>query len=101
MRKRLVVIGNGMAGARLLEDLVRRGGRERFEMVVFGDEPCGNYNRILLSSVLCGSHSADDIFINPTSWYAANGITLHAARAVERIDLKGKRVHAAGGLSEP
>jgi NAD(P)H-nitrite reductase large subunit len=101
MRKRLVVIGNGMAGARFLEDLVKRGGRERFDMVVFGDEPCGNYNRILLSSVLCGSHSADDIFLNPTSWYAANGITLHAGRAVERIDLQRKLVHADGGLSEP
>ncbi|RPI49459.1 MAG: NAD(P)/FAD-dependent oxidoreductase, partial [Acidobacteria bacterium] len=100
MRKRLVVIGNGMAGARLLEDLVKRGGRERFEMIVFGDEPCGNYNRILLSGVLSGSHKPDDIFINPTSWYAANGITLHAGRAVEKIDLQHRRVHAAGGLPE-
>ncbi len=91
MRKRLVVIGNGMAGARLLEDLIKRGGRERFEMIVFGDEPCGNYNRILLSSVLSGSHKPDDIFINPTSWYAANGITLHAGRPVETIDLQRRR----------
>jgi NAD(P)H-nitrite reductase large subunit len=100
MRKRLVVIGNGMAGARLLEDLVKRGGRDRFEMTVFGDEPCGNYNRILLSSVLSRSHQPDDIFINPISWYAANGITLHAGRAVETIDLQHKVVRAAGGISE-
>ena len=52
----LVVIGNGMAGARLVEDVLARGGGERFDMTVFGDEPCGNYNRILLSSVLAGSH---------------------------------------------
>ncbi len=101
MRKRLIVIGNGMAGARLVEDLIQRGGRERFEMIVFGDEPCGNYNRILLSSVLSGSHKPDDIFINPTSWYAANGVTLHAGKPVERIDLGERLVHAAGGMSEP
>ncbi len=100
MRKRLIVIGNGMAGARLVEDLIQRGGRERFEMIVFGDEPCGNYNRILLSSVLSGSHKPDDIFINPTSWYAANGVTLHAGKPVERIDLGERLVHAAGGVSE-
>ena len=51
-------------------------------MIVFGDEPCGNYNRILLSGVLSGSHKPDDIFINPISWYAANGVTLHAGQAV-------------------
>ena len=101
MRKRLVVIGNGMAGARLLEDVIARGGRDRFDMVVFGDEPCGNYNRILLSSVLSRSHKADDIFINPTSWYAANGITLHAGRPVERIDLPRRTVHAADDIEEP
>src|SRR6187549_3534063 len=100
MRKRLIVIGNGMAGARLVEDLIQRGGRERFEMIVFGDEPCGNYNRILLSSVLSGSHKPDDIFINPTSWYAASGVTLHAGKLVERIDLGERLVHAAGGVSE-
>ena len=100
MRKRLVVIGNGMAGARFLEDMVARGGRDRFEMAVFGDEPGGNYNRILLSSVLSRSHKADDIFLNPTSWYAANGITLHAGRLVERIDLQRRVIHA-DGCEEP
>ena len=80
-KERLVVIGNGMAGARLVEDLIKRGGRDRFDVTVFGDEPCGNYNRILLSSVLSGSHKPDDIFLNPISWYAANGVTLHAGQA--------------------
>jgi NAD(P)H-nitrite reductase large subunit len=100
MRNRLVVVGNGMAGARLLEDLVKRGGRDLFDMTVFGEESCGNYNRILLSGVLSRSHQPDAIFINPTSWYAANGITLHAGRAVEKIDLEQRIVHAAGGISE-
>jgi NAD(P)H-dependent nitrite reductase large subunit len=68
--------------------------------VMFGDEPCGNYNRILLSSVLSRSHKPDDIVINPLSWYAAKGITLHAGRRVEQIDVRAKQVKAADGLSE-
>ncbi len=88
-----------MAGARLVEDLIKRGG-DRFDVTVFGDEPCGNYNRILLSSVLSGSHKPDDIFLNPISWYAANGVTLHAGRRVEKIDVRNGHVHASDGLSE-
>jgi NAD(P)H-dependent nitrite reductase large subunit len=100
-RQRLVVIGNGMAGARIVEDLFARGGADRYDVVMFGDEPCGNYNRILLSSVLSRSHKPDDIFINPMSWYAARGVTLHAGNRVEQIDVHAKRVMAADGLSEP
>ena len=99
-KERLVVIGNGMAGARFVDDLVGRGGGDRFDVVMFGDEPCGNYNRILLSSVLSRSHKPDDIFINPLSWYAARHITLHAGRRVERIDVRAKQVVAADGLAE-
>ena len=99
-KERLVVIGNGMAGARLVDDLCSRGGRARFDVVMFGDEPCGNYNRILLSSVLSRSHKPEDIFINPMSWYASNGIALHAGTRVERIDLGAKQVQAADGLTE-
>ena len=96
-KERLVVIGNGMAGARFVDDLVGRGGGDRFDVVMFGDEPCGNYNRILLSSVLSRSHKSEDIFINPLSWYAARHITLHAGRRVERIDVRAKRVVARSG----
>ena len=98
-KERLVVIGNGMAGARLVADLLSRGGGNRFDIAIFGDEPCGNYNRILLSSVLSRSHKPEDIFINPLSWYAAKNITLHAGTRVEQIDLRAKRVIAAGGVS--
>ncbi|HUP40380.1 MAG TPA: FAD-dependent oxidoreductase [Vicinamibacterales bacterium] len=99
-KERLVVIGNGMAGARLAADVLSRGGGSRFDMAIFGDEPCGNYNRILLSSVLSRSHKPEDIFINPLSWYAAKNITLHAGTQVEQIDLRAKRVIATGGVSE-
>ena len=91
--RHVVVIGNGMAGARFVEQLVARGGH-RHRITVFGEEPHGNYNRILLSSVLAGSHDPNDIVINPLSWYAANGVTLHAGARVDAIDARRKRVTA-------
>lgn len=100
-RRRLVVVGNGMAGARFVENLVARDEAHAFDVVVVGDEPHGNYNRILLSGVLAGTHRADDIMINPLSWYAANGVRLHAGTRVERLDLQRRRVHAADGAVEP
>jgi nitrite reductase (NADH) large subunit len=99
-KERLVVIGNGMAGARFVADLLSRGGGNRFEIAIFGDEPHGNYNRILLSSVLSRSHKPEDIFINPLSWYAAKDITLHAGTRVEQIDLQAKQIIGAGGVTE-
>ena len=99
--RRLVVIGNGMAGARLVEDVLARGGRGLFEVSVFGSEPHGNYNRILLSGVLAGSHQPQDIFINPLSWYAQHGVALHAGDRVDAIDVGRKRVSSVSGAVEP
>src|SRR5687768_12546539 len=98
-KQRLVVIGNGMAGARLLEEVIARNGRDRFDMVVFGDEPYGNYNRILLSAVLAGSHEPKDIFLNPLQWYEQNGIRLHAGVRVGSIDRKFKIAFGTEGVS--
>src|SRR5687768_16006733 len=84
-REKLVVVGNGMAGARVVEEILKRA-QGRFEIVMFGAEPYGNYNRILLSNVLNGSQAAPDIFMNPLSWYRENGITLHAGVRAVRID---------------
>lgn len=100
-KKRLVVIGNGMAGARFVEELLGRGGGDRFDIVMFGDEPYGNYNRILLSGVLAGSHDAQDIFINPLSWYQDNDIRLHAGVRVTSIDRARKVVIGSTGVEEP
>ena len=58
-RRRLVVIGNGMAGARVVEEILARGGAEQFSITMFGDEPYGNYNRIMLSHVLSGEETHD------------------------------------------
>src|SRR5262245_11619321 len=99
-KRRLVVVGNGMAGARFVEDVIGRGGRDRFDITVFGDEACGNYNRILLSSVLSRSHKPEDIFLNPASWYGAQGIRFHAGHRVTDLDLEARQV-AAGPLGEP
>ncbi len=92
-KPRLVVIGNGMAGARFLEDVLACDS-ERFDITVFGDEPYGNYNRILLSNVLNGAQDAKEIFLNPLAWYAENGITLHAGQRVTRVDREAKTISA-------
>src|SRR5688572_3725280 len=92
-KPKLVVIGNGMAGARLLEDVLACD-PALFDITVFGDEPYGNYNRILLSNVLNGTQDAKEIFLNPLAWYEENGITLHAGKRVTAIDREAKTVHA-------
>lgn len=95
----LVVIGNGMAGARALEEILARGGGERFAITVFGDEPYGNYNRILLSNVLAGSDDVDEIYLNPLDWYADNDIDVRAGVRVVRIDPFAHLVHADDGTT--
>jgi nitrite reductase (NADH) large subunit len=112
-RARLVVVGNGMSGARALEEILARGGGETFAITVFGDEPYGNYNRILLSEVLANAageavdnddvrgDDEDEIFLNPRSWYDDNGITLHAGVRVVRIDRHSKVVYGDDGSVTP
>ncbi|WP_332455516.1 NAD(P)/FAD-dependent oxidoreductase [Methylovulum psychrotolerans] len=100
VKKRLVVIGNGMAGMRTVEELLAAA-PDQYEITVFGAEPYGNYNRILLSSVLCGEKNLGDIVINDREWYDHHGIRLHAGetKAVVRIDRAKKQVHAQDGTS--
>ncbi|OJZ70404.1 nitrite reductase large subunit [Mycobacterium paraffinicum] len=95
----LVVIGNGMAGARALEEILARGGGERFAITVFGDEPYGNYNRILLSNVLAGSDDVGEIYLNPLDWYSDNDIDLRAGVRVVSIDTFAHLVHADDGTT--
>ena len=98
-RPRLVVIGNGMAGARAVEEILDRAGAELFDITMFGDEPHGNYNRISLSNVLAGSEDPTGIFLNPLEWYAQNAITLHAGVRVTKIDRHAKSVTADDGTT--
>ncbi len=90
-KQKLVVVGNGMAGARVVEEILKRA-PDQFDIVMFGAEPYGNYNRILLSNVLNGSQAATEIFMNPLAWYRDNGITLHAGVRATLIDRERKVV---------
>ena len=101
MKKNLVVIGNGMAGARAVEEILARGGNDLFNITMFGDEPYGNYNRILLSNVLNGSQGEEEIFLNPIEWYRDNDITLHVGVYAESILRRSRCVLGADGSIEP
>ena len=100
-KQRLVVVGNGMTGARFLEELIARGGADAYDITAFGDEPYGNYNRILLSGVLSGTHEVEDILMTPLQWYEKHGIKLHLNKRAERIDRESKTVYGADGIIEP
>src|SRR5687767_9633104 len=100
-RRRLVVIGNGMAGARAVEEILARGGGVQYRITMFGDEPYGNYNRIMLSHVLSGEEDTGNIFLNSLAWYQENDITLHAGVRVERIDRFARLVFSDDGRATP
>jgi nitrite reductase (NADH) large subunit len=96
-RERLVVVGNGMAGMRTVEELIARA-PERYDITIIGAEPHANYNRILLSSVLAGEKTLDEIVINPRGWYQERGIRLITASPVTAIDRAARTVAIAAGL---
>ena len=100
-RMRLVVAGNGMAGMRTVEELLKLGVADRFSITVFGAEPRGNYNRILLSPVLSGEAQADDIMLHRPGWYTKRGITLHAGDPIVEIDRKRRMVRSRNGVVAP
>ncbi|GBL56525.1 assimilatory nitrite reductase large subunit [Pseudomonas citronellolis] len=93
---KLVLIGNGMAGIRTLEELLKIA-PDLYEITVFGAEPHPNYNRILLSPVLAGEQTFEDIVLNDLNWYADNGIRLLLDRKVVKIDRRQRKVYAADG----
>ncbi len=95
-RKRLVVIGNGMAGIRALEEILTRAPQE-FDVTVFGAEPHGNYNRIMLSPVLAGEKDFAEIITHDRAWYADRGIELIAGEAVAEIDRAARQVRGEHG----
>ena len=98
MRKmKLVMVGNGMAGVRTLEELLKIA-PELYDITVFGAEPHPNYNRILLSPVLAGEQSVAEIVLNPLAWYADNGITLHLGKQVVAVDRRRRVVRTACGI---
>jgi nitrite reductase (NADH) large subunit len=92
-RQRLVLVGNGMAGVRTLEELLKIA-PDLYEITVFGAEPHPNYNRILLSPVLAGEQALEEIILNPLAWYEEHGIQLHLGMEVKKIDRVRRRVMA-------
>ncbi|MBH9552254.1 nitrite reductase large subunit NirB [Inhella gelatinilytica] len=94
----LVLVGNGMAGVRTLEELLKLA-PDLYDITVFGAEPHPNYNRILLSPVLAGEQTLDEIVLNPVSWYQEHGIRLHLGKKVAHIDRVRRRVVAEDGTS--
>ena len=98
MRKmKLVMVGNGMAGVRTLEELLKIA-PDLYDITVFGAEPHPNYNRILLSPVLAGEQSVAEIVLNPLAWYADNGITLHLGKKVVAVNRRQRTVTTADGI---
>src|SRR5258708_19358890 len=92
-KMKLVMIGNGMAGVRTLEELLKIA-PDIYDITVFGAEPHANYNRILLSPVLAGEMTIQDIMLNDVGWYEKNDIRLHLGRKVVRIERAAPKVVA-------
>ena len=97
-KMKLVVVGNGMAGMRTVEELLKIA-PDFYDITVFGDEPYPNYNRIMLSPVLANEQTIEDIILNTREWYAENNITLYTSARVNKIDRKNRVVYAEDGTS--
>jgi nitrite reductase (NADH) large subunit len=96
MKERLVIVGAGMASGRMLEHLFEAG-QDRFEVTLFGAEPRGNYNRIMLSPVLAGEKAYEQIVTHDVDWYALNEVECRFGETVTKIDRKAKLVHSRNG----
>jgi nitrite reductase (NADH) large subunit len=96
-KMKLVLIGNGLAGMRCLEDLLDMA-PERYEITVIGEEPWGNYNRIMLSPVLSGEKTVEDIMLHPHAWYRDKGMRFIADDPAVKIDRPRKQVHTQTGI---
>ncbi len=98
MKEKLVVIGNGMAGMRTVEELLKIA-PDLYDITVFGEEPYGNYNRIMLSPVLAGEKTIEEIMLNDLQWYDDNNIKLEKGKKIVDIDRKSRIVSADDGTT--
>ncbi|KIL49333.1 nitrite reductase [Jeotgalibacillus soli] len=94
-KKKLVLIGNGMAGVRTIEEVLKVS-KESFEITIFGSEPHPNYNRILLSKVLQGDTNIKDITLNNLDWYEENKIQLYTGETGFMSAVTAERMYAEG-----
>jgi len=95
-KKRLAIIGNGMAASRLLDELIRRNASAVFDLTVFGEETRGSYNRILLSRVL-GGGEPEEITLKPQDWYTQRGVTFHSGVRVTQVDAVARQLTTSDG----
>ena len=99
MKEKLVLVGNGMAGMRTVEELLKIA-PDKYDITVFGAEPHGNYNRILLSPVLAGEKTIDQIMLNDEKWYVDNNIKLYKGKKIVKIDRYNRKVISDDGIEE-
>ncbi|HPN01980.1 MAG TPA: FAD-dependent oxidoreductase, partial [Methylotenera sp.] len=97
-RMKLVVVGNGMAGMRVVEELLKIS-PDLYDITVFGDEPYPNYNRIMLSPVLANEQTIEDIILNSREWYSEKNIKLYTSARINKIDRKNRMVYAEDGTT--
>src|SRR5215510_8581549 len=95
-RPKLVVLGNGMAAGRVLDELFARA-PDRYDVTIFGAEPRVNYDRIMLSPVLSGEKRFDDIIVHNDDWYARHSVDLRKGEAVLTIDRAAQTVRTQSG----
>ncbi|MET0877261.1 MAG: FAD-dependent oxidoreductase [Tardiphaga sp.] len=100
MSEALVIIGNGMAAARLVDELAQCA-LGRYAIAVIGDEPRLAYNRVLLSSVLAGEATSAEIELRPAAWWRDRGVTLKYGATATSIDMNAREVHTASGKRVP
>lgn len=96
MKEKLVMVGNGMAGVRTIEEILDRE-PDRFDITIIGEEPYPNYNRIMLSNILQKKMTVEETILNDYAWYKEQGITLHNSDRVEEIDRDHKKVITKDG----
>ncbi|OYY04805.1 MAG: hypothetical protein B7Y73_03230, partial [Acidocella sp. 35-58-6] len=100
VRKKLVVVGNGMAGIRTVEEILQRA-PGMYDITVFGAEPQPNYDRIMLSPLLAGDKSFEQIVLNSLEWYQTNNITLITGEAVQDVNRHAHTVTGEHGSVRP
>jgi len=100
-KQRLVVVGNGMAGSRLVEEILARGGAERFKIAIFSDEANGSYDRMRLADVMNGSKNEREIVLRDFAWYHEHEIQLHAGQRALIVGRQARTVYGSASTAEP
>jgi nitrite reductase (NADH) large subunit len=99
-KQRLVIVGNGMAAARVVEELLQRGGAKFFHTVIFGEEPCPSYDRMQLADVMNGTRAVDQILHSTPSWYEERRIGVHWGERAVLVSRQARTVYGSAGAVE-